>query len=217
MDALRGTWLSFALSGLLLGGGSAAAETGPRTVIEQTTGELLKAVADERQAILDDPDRAQKLVERIVLPHVDMQIVGRWLLGRHWRKATPEQREQFLEEFRKLLVRTYATALAEFTGGTEITYISERVSDDGEQAVVRTQIPLPGKAKPVDVVYRLHRKNDGWKAFDVVVEGVSMIATYRTTIRNTIQRRGLNAVIEDLAEKNREGEVADTVAAKRQQ
>lgn len=217
MDVLRGIRLCVALLGLIFAGAGTAADGSPRAVIEQTTGQLLKAIGDQRQAILDDPDRAQKLVEEIVLPHVDMQTVGRWLLGVHWRKAAPEQRERFLAEFRKLLVRTYATGLAEFTGGTEIKYISERLSDDGEQAVVRTQIPLSGQAKPVDVAYRLHRDSDGWKAFDVVVEGVSMVATFRTSIRNTIEQRGLDAVIEDLAQKNRQNEIAEPLLAKPQQ
>lgn len=214
MQRIRRRWRPAGLGVLLLvGSGTALAEAGPREVIEQTTGELLTEVAKDRAAIRDNPDSMQELVERIVVPHVDMQAVGRWMLAQHWRKAPPEQRQRFLEEFRKLIVRTYAAALAEFTDGAKIRYISEQVSEDGTQARVRTHIPLPGNAKPVDISYRLRRDEDGpWKVYDVAVEGVSMVATYRTTLRSRLERAGLDALIEELARKNREKHVADAFA-----
>lgn len=214
----RHLWAGLMLAGLLLAATFAvtAADSAPdpRDLVEQTTGELLSKVAKERDALRGKPELVQALVDEIVTPHVDLVAVGRWMLGKYWREATAQQRELFLNEFRKLLVRTYATGLVEFTGAAHIKYISERVTDDGKYALVRTQIPLQGEAKPVDVAYRMHRSNDGWKVYDVVVEGVSMVTTYRTTFREKLDREGLDALLQELVEMNHRNEVAGSLVVK---
>ena len=203
MRLIRNRWIGSALAALLLVGNAVAAiDTGPRDLIEQTTGEFLKAVAENREAILQDPDLAHRLVDQIVTPHIDVDATGRYMLGKHWRKSTPAQRERFLFELRKMLVRSYANALAEYKGGDQINYISERVSDDGRLAVVRVQIPRPSTLQPADVAYRLHKSSGEWKVFDVTIEGVSMVTTYRSTFRSKLDRQGMESVIEELAALN---------------
>jgi phospholipid transport system substrate-binding protein len=191
---------------LLLFGRTAVAEAGlvagPRALIEKTTGEFLQAVANNREGIRDDPDLAQQLVDEIVTPHIDVDTTGRYMLGKHWSKGTPEQRDRFLFELRKMLVRSYANALAEYRAGDQINYISERVSEDGNMAVVRVQIPRPKTNQPADVAYRLHKAEGEWKVFDVTIEGVSMVTTYRSTFRVKLDRQGLESVIEELAALN---------------
>lgn len=204
MAMLRQRCLSLGFAALLAAGAEASlAEATPRQVIEQTTGEFLAEVARRREAILQDFGRAEELVQRLVMPHIDVDTVGRWMLGKHWRNATPEQRQRFVDELRSMLVRSYATALAKYDRGDEIRYLAERVADDGNTATVRTQIPRAQGSQFADVVYRLHRKDGAWKIFDVTVEGVSVVVTYRNTFINRIERHGLDAVIRELAELNR--------------
>lgn len=206
MGMVRYRWLWIGLAALLLVARAASAEaviaTGPRALIEKTTGEFLQAVADNREGILADPDLAHRLVDEIVTPHIDVDATGRYMLGKHWRKSTPEQRERFLYELRKMLVRSYANALAEYKAGDQINYISERVSEDGKLAVVRVQIPRPRTNQPADVAYRLHQNSGKWKVFDVTIEGVSMVTTYRSTFRSKLDRQGMESVIEELAALN---------------
>lgn len=206
MGMIRYRWLWVGLVALLLFARMAAAEAGlvmgPRALIEQTTGEFLKAVAENREGIREDPDLAHRLVDEIVTPHIDVDATGRYMLGKHWRKGTPEQRDRFLYELRKMLVRSYANALAEYKAGDKINYISERVSEDGKLAVVRARIPRPRTNQPADVAYRLHKSGDEWKVFDVTIEGVSMVTTYRSTFRSKLDRQGLDSVIEELAALN---------------
>ena len=206
MGMIRYRWLWVGLAALLLVARAASAEaivaTGPRALIEKTTGEFLQAVAENREGILADPDLAHRLVDEIVTPHIDVDATGRYMLGKHWRKSTPEQRERFLYELRKMLVRSYANALAEYKAGDQINYISERVSDDGKLAVVRVQIPRPRTNQPADVAYRLHKNSGNWKVFDVTIEGVSMVTTYRSTFRSKLDRQGMESVIEELAALN---------------
>lgn len=206
MRLIRNRWVCSGLAALLLAGNAAAAEAvadqGPKRLIEQTTGEFLKAVDNNRDAIRDDPDFAHRLVDEIVTPHIDVDATGRFMLGKHWRRGTPEQRDRFLFELRKMLVRSYANALAEYKAGDQINFISERVNQDGTLAVVRVKIPRPRNSQLVDVSYRLHKSNGEWKVFDVTIEGVSMVTTYRSTFRSKLDRQGLESVIEELAALN---------------
>ncbi len=206
MGMIRFRWLWIATAALLLIARMAAAEAGlavgPRALIEKTTGAFLQAVAENREGIIADPDLAHRLVDEIVTPHIDVDATGRYMLGKHWRKGTPEQRERFLYELRKMLVRSYANALAEYKAGDQINYISERVSEDGNLAVVRVQIPRPRTNQPADVAYRLHKSGGEWKVFDVTIEGVSMVTTYRSNFRVKLDRQGLDSVIEELAALN---------------
>jgi len=187
----------------------AAAASSPQALIKETTERLLAAVDEHRQEIRENPSRARKYIDEIVTPHVDLEVVGRWILGRHWRTATPEQRQRFIDEFRMLLIRTYATALTEFTD-TEVNYVSERIREDGERALVRTEIPQPG-GQPIQVDYRLHSADGEWMLYDVVIEGVSMVSTYRTSFGQEIERKGLDGLIAELEKKNRQNETLDAV------
>lgn len=206
MGLIRYRWLWVGLVALLLFGRTASAEAvlaaGPRALIEQTTGEFLQAVSKNREAILENPDFAHRLVDEIVTPHIDVDATGRYMLGKHWRKSTPQQRERFLFELRKMLVRSYANALAKYEAGDQINYLSERVSEDGQLAVVRVQIPRPRTHQLADVAYRLHKNGNAWKVFDVTIEGVSMVTTYRSTFRSKLDRQGMESVIEELAALN---------------
>lgn len=176
------------------------AKSSPDEVVRTTTEALFEALGENRQAIEDDPNRALVLVDETVMPHVDLPKISRWILGREWRRATPSQRERFMEEFRVLLVRSYATAVSQNTD-VAITYLPVRLKKGGKDATVQTRI-LVQNGQPLDITYRLHENDHGWKLYDVVVAGVSLVANYRSTFAAQIRQVGIDGLINQLATNN---------------
>lgn len=203
-SATAGLLLAAAVMLAPAGAASAAAEpaAGPRELVEQTTEQLFDALQAESEASGVDSRRARELVERIVTPEVDFDLVSRWVLGKHWRRASEQQQARFKAEFRTLMVRTYATAVSDFSDAP-ISYLSTKLSEDGTEAVVRTRVPRAG-APPIGVDYRLQKRAQGWKVFDIVIDGSSLVSTYRTTFAAELQHTGLDGLIDKLAAKNQQ-------------
>lgn len=178
-----------------------AGALGPRQLVQQTTKELLTAVNREKEAIRQDSHRASVLVDEILSPHIDYERIARLVLGRYWRQTTPEQRKRFVDEFRALQLRTYAAALTDYTH-IQIEYLPLRHGTNEDDVMVRTRVPREG-APPIGIDYRLHRTNDEWKVYDVLVEGVSLLATFRTTFAIEIKKVGIDGLIDQIANKNR--------------
>jgi len=184
-----------------------AAEGDPQALVRETTERLLSAIAEARAQIEENPGVAHELVDEIVTPHVDLERAARWILGPHWRQASERQRGRFVEEFRRMLLRTYATALTDHTD-QRVHYLATRPGRSDSDALVRTAIPR-GDGPPVAVDYRMHRNDgSGWLVYDVIIEGVSMVTTYRTTFGQEVRQGGLDALIERIAAKNQRREEA---------
>ncbi|HEB95597.1 MAG TPA: ABC transporter substrate-binding protein, partial [Sedimenticola thiotaurini] len=127
----------------------------------------------------------------------DFERMSRLALGRHWRKASEQQRQAFVAAFRQLLVRTYATALLNYSD-EQIVYKPLRQEPTGKEAVVNTLVSEPGGA-PVPIDYRLHLGSDGhWRVYDVIVDGVSLVSNYRSSFGSEIRRRGMDGLIRKL-------------------
>jgi phospholipid transport system substrate-binding protein len=169
-------------------------------LVRTTTEALFRAIDENREAIDQDPARVHVLVDETVMPYVDLPKISRWILGKQWRRASPSQRQRFMGEFRILLVRSYATAVSQNTD-VAITYRPVRLKKGGEEATVSTRIHTRSE-QPLDIIYRLHKSQKGWKLFDVVVAGVSLVATYRSTFAAEIKRVGIDGLIDQLASKN---------------
>lgn len=179
----------------------AGATLGPQELVEQTNEELRAAVIRDREAIKKDPNRAINLVEGIILPHTDTTRIGQWVLGKYWRQATPQQRQQFIDGFRRLLLRTYAVRAADYTD-VEITYMPLRSAvKEGDPITVRTQVTQPGK-RPANVDYRLHQVDGAWKVYDVTADGISLVATFRASIDAEVHQHGIDGLITNLNAKN---------------
>ena len=197
------------LAGLLLAVSAAQANTHTRSddpqalvqsVAEQVLAELKKDEAD----LEAHPDHINAIVDRYIIPHVDFQRMARWVLGKYWRRATPAQKQRFVEEFKRLLVRTYATSLLEYTDQT-LTFLPFRGDPARGDVTVRSQIEQPG-GFPIPIDYKLHRGKDGrWLIYDIVIDGVSLVSNYRSSFAREIARKGIDGLIETLAEKNRSG------------
>lgn len=172
-------------------------------VLQETAERLLAVVRAERDALLAEPARLQRLVREHLVPHVDLARLSALAVGRAWRTATPAQRERFVAEFERLLVGTYATGLLEFETW-EIRYPPQRFAPDADDLLVRTEIIRP-KAPPVPVDYRMYREGGRWRVYDVVIEGISFASTYRTSFEQEVRHGGLDGLIARLAELNDRG------------
>jgi phospholipid transport system substrate-binding protein len=177
----------------------------PQQVIQETS-DAVKQALREYNYKLDIP-KATRIVKEILEPHVDVDRAALLILGKHWRTATPEQRQRFKDEFRMLLIRTYTTAFTEYKNW-EIRYLPLNAPLADKKTVVRTEVLQPG-AKPVAVDYRMIETAGVWKVYDVLIEGISLVQNYRTTFSEDIARTGsLDSVIEELAKRNAAGSKA---------
>ncbi len=176
----------------------------PQALVQSVAEQVLSELRRDKAKLQAHPERVNAIVDRYILPHVDFQRMSRWVLGKHWRRASPEQRRRFVEEFKKLLIRTYATSLLEYTDQT-LTFLPFRGDPASGKVTVRSQVEQPG-GFPIPIDYKLHRSKDGrWLIYDILIDGVSLVSNYRASFAREINRRGLDALIETLAEKNRRG------------
>lgn len=186
---------------LALGGNPIqAAVTPPQDVVQDTSTRMLDALRKNRAMIDREPGRLYDLVDQIVLPNFDFELMSRWVLGRAWKQATPEQRRQFTEEFRTLLVRTYAKALLEYSNEA-IRVLPQSEPADGDEVTIKTEV-RPKTGQPVQINYSMHLGKDTWKVYDVTVDGVSLVTNYRGTFASQIRDSGMDAVIADLRQRN---------------
>jgi phospholipid transport system substrate-binding protein len=191
---------------------SASAET-PEVMLEKISQELISTLKAEREAIREKPVRLFELVDKILTPHVDMQRMSRWVLGKYWRTATEEQRGLFTREFHTLLVRFYAAALLDDPDRLDellanldegiITFQPARLSEDASQSIVKASVHLL-EGPEIPVSFRLYKDRDKWKVIDVTVDGISLVTNYRGTFASEINRDGLETMLKRLTERNRE-------------
>lgn len=175
------------------------AQTPPDQLVRATTEEILRLLKANREVYQRDKSALYAMVDKEVLPHFDFQRMSQWVLGRYWRTATPEQRERFSKEFRDLLVRTYATALLNYTD-EKVVYLPFTGKPDDKQVIVRTEIKQSSGAPDIPISYSFYNKGDGeWKVYDVSIEGVSLVTNYRTTYADKIRRDGLDALIASIS------------------
>ncbi len=171
-------------------------------LVRDTTNSLFAAVEAKNSVLAEDPALARALVEEYISPHVDLEGFSKLVLGKHWRKATAEQRQRFLTQFHALILRTYATAVTTYTG-IELEYLPMREESRENFATVRTIIPRSG-GEGAKVNFRLHCRNNVWKLFDVSIAGVSMVTTYRSAFSSEVRKSGLDGLIKALEQKNKE-------------
>jgi phospholipid transport system substrate-binding protein len=181
--------------------GSVASGHGSETAAASQAARLIEETSERLFAEMDaNGSRAIALVDRLVSPHVDYERIARLALGRHWSDATAEQRTRFTEEFRSLLVRSYASTLAD-NADAVVEYLPASLRSDGSEAMVPTRVTGSGR-EALRIDYRLHRPEGEWKLVDVVVAGISLVTTHRASFSEQIGKEGLDGLIRALAERN---------------
>jgi len=197
MRALVTTVMVMIASGLAVVVGTAAsgeAPLGPSEVVESAARSMLGDLDANRAVYRKDPSQVSTVVEKYLLPHFDIQYSARMVLGKHWRDATPAQRERFANAFYHTLIDNYGSALAEFTPD-RLKVFPTKVEAEADRATVRTEVTR-NNGDRVPVSYSLRKADDGWKAWDVVVEGISYVKSFREDFGAAIDLQGLDAVIE---------------------
>lgn len=201
MRALWKKLLPLALLATLAVPAAFAQAPAPDALVQRVSDEVLGALRSDAELRGGNPAKLRALVESKVLPYFDFQRATQMAVGASWRRATPEQRERLVGEFRTLLVRTYSGALSSYRDQA-IEYLPLRAHPGDTEVTVRSRIRHAG-AEPVTVEYDLEREAGGWKVYDVRVLGVSLVANYRTSFAEEIRNRGLDGLIERLAARNR--------------
>jgi phospholipid transport system substrate-binding protein len=172
----------------------------PDALIRDTAQEVLTVVKQDKDIKSGNQKKVLDLVEAKVLPHFDFVRMTRLTAGRNWRNATPEQQTALVSEFRTLMVRTYTVAFSRYSDQS-VEVQPPRMQPGDDEVTVKTLIVKPGSPS-IAVDYEMKKTDQGWKVFDLTVEGASLIATYRNTFNEEIQRGGIDGLIKSLADKN---------------
>jgi phospholipid transport system substrate-binding protein len=186
--------------GALVAAAPALASTAPDEMIRQLSVDVIDSVKADKAIQAGDVSRIVALVDNKVMPHVNFQRMTAAAVGRNWRAATPEQQKRLQEEFKTLLVRSYAGALTQVHDQT-VQMKPLRANPGDAEVVVRTEIK--GKGEPVQLDYRLEKAGDSWKIYDVNVLGVWLVEQYRISFNQEIAAGGIDGLINKLAERNK--------------
>lgn len=198
-------YIKFILSLTLVAFANAAmAEVAPDVLVKSTADEVLAIVKKDKDIQNGDQKKIFALAEEKILPNFNFERVSRMVLGKNWNSATKEQQEAFQREFRSLMLRTYATALSKYRNQT-IEFKPLRAQPNATDVTVKTLILQPG-GQPVGVDYSLEKRAEGWKVYDIVIEGVSLVTNYRGQFSNEIHQSGMDGLIQKLAEKNKDAD-----------
>jgi phospholipid transport system substrate-binding protein len=182
---------------MVMGVGAAVAQdanvSDPSQLLEKAAGDMLKDLDANRAEYRKDPSKIDALVEKDLLPHFDTEYAARLVLGQHWRDATPDQRKRFIDAFYHSMVANYGKSLVNFTGD-RLKVFPTKLGADADRTTVRTEVKRDnGSTVPVN--YSMHKGPDGWKAWDVVIDGISYVKSFREDFGSEIDQKGLDEVI----------------------
>ncbi len=171
------------------------AATLPDELVHKTTDDMLATIKANRSAYAQDHTKLYKMAEEKVLPHFDFARMSQWVLGLSWRQATPEQRGRFVAQFHDLLVRTYSTALLNYTS-QQVVYYPLTIKPTDKEVLVKTEIKQSGGAPSIPINYSFYKNKDGdWKVYDVSIDGVSLVTNYRSVYAAKVREQGMDGLL----------------------
>ena len=197
---------TFLLALVLSAPAARAAELGPDALVRQITDDVMSAILQDKALQAGDKEKALALAEQKILPHIDFRAMTQLALGRNWSKATPAQQEQVVNGFRSMLIRTYSNAIGAYKG-QKMEVKPTRMDPGDTDVTVRNSYLSPGRPA-VEVDYRMEKTPEGWKIYDIVFDGVSLVATYRSEFAQQVRNGGIEGLIARLEQKS------DTPASK---
>lgn len=192
------------VASLLWAGTCAAAEQAPDALVRETTELLLKTIRADPEIAAGNRKRITEVVEANLVEHFDFARMTRLAVGKDWRRIDPARQPELISEFKTLLVRTYSVSLSEYRD-QKITYKPVTVEPGARSVVVQTTISQSG-ANPISMNYRMAATPEGWKVYDVIVEGVSLVINYRSLFNSTVESSGVDGLIKLLRDKNEEAQ-----------
>ena len=179
---------------------AAFAQEAPDALVKRVSEDVLQTIRGDKDLQAGNQAKVKELIESKLAPHFDFTRMTALAMGRNWRSATPEQQKRLTDEFRTLLVRTYSGALSNYRDNT-MDYAPLRMNAGDTEVTVRTSVRRPSQA-PVQIDYSMAKTQDGWKAYDVVVAGVSLVTNYRDEFNDAVKSGGVDGLIKMLAAKN---------------
>lgn len=191
--------LALALS-MFLATAAGAQELGPEALVKKVTTDVLESIKSDKQLAAGDRRKALALAEQKILPHVDFREATMLAMGKAWHAATPEQQTRAVNEFRSMLVRIYSNAIDVYRGQT-LKVLPVRLPAGATDVTVRNQYLAEGRP-PVPVEYAMKKGPEGWKIYDISVEGVSLVLTYRAEFEQVTRTSGVEGLIKRLQQKN---------------
>ncbi|MDR1996286.1 ABC transporter substrate-binding protein [Azonexus sp.] len=177
------------------------AQQAPNDLVQHVTDEVLDVVRKDRDIQNGSTAKVMELVDQKVLPHFNFTRMTALAVGKDWRKASPQQQQQLADQFKTLLVRTYANALTSYSN-QKVVYKPFKMKPEDTDVLVRTEIQQPGN-KPIGLDYNLEFKNNEWKVYDVTVAGISLVTNYRDQFAQEVRNGGIDGLIASIAAKNR--------------
>lgn len=180
---------------------AAAQDLAPDALVKSVTLEVVELISKDKEIKSGSRAKLIAVIEQKVLPHFNFTAMTALAMGQNWAKATAEQKKQLTEQFRTLLVRTYASALAAYSE-QKFDFRPLRAKPTDTDVTVNVRVLQPG-AQPVTLDYSMEKTANGWKVYDVMVGGVSLVANYRTEFANTVRASGVDGLIRDLQTKNK--------------
>jgi phospholipid transport system substrate-binding protein len=178
----------------------AFAQEAPDAMVKRIAEETLATIRSDKDLQAGNPAKVKTLIESKLVPHFDTARMTALAMGRNWRSATPEQQKELVEQFKTLLIRTYSNALTNYRDNT-MSYKPLRANPGDNDVVVRTEVTRPGQA-PIQIDYSMEKTPEGWKAYDVIVAGVSLVTNYRDDFNETVRSSGVDGLIKALQAKN---------------
>ena len=205
-------FFSVMVAGLLaLASFTAVAQEGPDQLIRRLSADVLDTIKTDKEVQAGDQRKVVAFVDGKVMPHVNFTRMTASAVGRAWRQATPEQQKRLQDEFKTLLVRTYAGALSQVKDQSVAVKPLRAAATDTE-VIVRTEVI--GRGDPIQLDYRLEKTANGWRIYDLNVLGVWLVETYRSQFAQEITARGIDGLITALAERNKAGSGGAAAARK---
>ncbi len=183
--------------------GTVQADVPPDQLVRERTTKIIELLKKNKDTYAKDHKKLYAMVQEQVLPYFDFRAMSRLVLGKHWREANEDQRNRFAAEFRDLLVRTYATALLKYTN-EEVLYLPFRSSPGEKTVTVKTEVKQGGGGPLIPIHYSFYLTDASWKVFDVTIDGVSLVTTYRGTYAEKIRTEGLDALIATMAKSDKD-------------
>ncbi len=181
--------------------GSFAAVLGPDELIKETSEKVLSALEQNKEKYKSQPDEVFKLVNDIILPHLDFRAMSKLALGKNWRKANDDQQLRFTEAFKVMLIRTYSKSLTEYAG-QEIRFLPYHPPAEGKRTTRVKTVIDQGTGPEIPIIYSLRIKNDIWKVYDIKIDGISLVTNYRNSFASDIRKVGIDGLIEKLQTKS---------------
>ena len=170
-------------------------------IVRTTSDKVIERLSTQKADLDKHPEHLYGLIDELVLPHFDFAIMSRWVMGKDWNSTPVVKQEQFIEQFKTLLVRTYAKALLEYSG-QEINYLTPQSNPNSNLVIVKTEVAGNGSAHSIPINYRMHSSAGEWKVIDIAIDGVSLVGTYRGEFGSEIRKNGVDSLIRKLTERN---------------